>query len=174
MNSNCFVTILGIERNIYLSHSTEVKLIAKNRRALYEYDILETLEAGIVLKGTEVKSLRQGNLAFADSWISIRDNEAFLIGLHISPYEQGNRFNVDPMRERKLLLNRNEIRNLEAGIMQKGLTLIPVKIYFRKGLVKLEIGVARGKKLHDKRASQQEREVKRMIETKLKEQTKGY
>jgi SsrA-binding protein len=97
-----------------------------------------------------------------------------LIGLHISPYEQGNRFNVDPMRERKLLLNRTEIRNLEAGIMQKGLTLIPIRIYFRMGLVKLEIGVARGKKLHDKRESQQKREVKRMIETKLKEQAKGY
>ncbi len=157
-----------------MARSTEIKLIAKNRRALYEYEILETVEAGIVLKGTEVKSLRQGNLAFADSWISIRSNEAFLIGLHISPYEQGNRFNVDPMRERKLLLNRNEIRNLEAGIMQKGLTLIPIRIYFRMGLVKLEIGVARGKKLHDKRESQQKREVRRMIETKLKEQAKGY
>ena len=118
-----------------MAHSAEIKLIAKNRRALYEYEILETVEAGIVLKGTEVKSLRQGNIAFADSWISIRNNEAFLIGLHISPYEQGNRFNVDPMRERKLLLNRNEIRNLEAGIMQKGLTLIPIRIYFRMGLV---------------------------------------
>lgn len=157
-----------------MAHSAEIKLIAKNRRALYEYEILETLEAGIVLKGTEVKSIRQGSLAFADSWISIRNNEVFLIGLHISPYKQGNRFNVDPMRERKLLLNRNEIRYLEAGIMQKSLTLIPIKIYFRMGLVKLEIGVARGKKIHDKRESQQKREVKRMIETKLKEQTKGY
>lgn len=159
---------------LILAHSAEIKLIAKNRRALYEYEILETLEAGIVLKGTEVKSIRQGSLAFADSWISIRNNEVFLIGLHISPYKQGNRFNVDPMRERKLLLNRNEIRYLEAGIMQKSLTLIPIKIYFRMGLVKLEIGVARGKKIHDKRESQQKREVKRMIETKLKEQTKGY
>lgn len=152
----------------------EIKIIAKNRRAFYEYEILDTIEAGIALTGTEVKSLRQSNLSFADSWVQIRNNEAFLIGMHIPPYDQGNRFNVDPLRERKLLLHKSEIRRLEADIMQKGLTLIPTKIYFIRGLVKVEIGVARGKQLHDKRRSQQDREAKRAIESKLKEQQKGF
>ncbi|HHV42115.1 MAG TPA: SsrA-binding protein SmpB [Clostridiaceae bacterium] len=157
-----------------MNDTNEIKLIARNRRAFYEYEILSTLEAGIVLSGTEVKSLRQNHLSFADSWVTIRDNEAYLIGMHITPYEQGNRFNVDPVRDRKLLLNKHEIRRLEADIMQKGLTIVPTKIYFRKGFVKLEIGLAKGKKLHDKRRSQQDREVKRAIESKLKEQRKGY
>ncbi|HHU06840.1 MAG TPA: SsrA-binding protein SmpB [Clostridiaceae bacterium] len=154
--------------------SKEIKLIAKNRRAFYEYEILDTVEAGIALTGTEVKSLRQNNLSFADSWVQIKNNEAYLIGMHIPPYDQGNRFNVDPLRERKLLLHKSEIRRLEADIMQKGLTLVPVKIYFKRGLVKLEVGIARGKQLHDKRRSQQEREAKRAIESKMKEQQKGF
>lgn len=152
----------------------EIKIIAKNRRAFYEYEILDTVEAGIALTGTEVKALRQSNLTFADSWVQIRNYEAFLIGMHISPYDQGNRFNVDPLRERKLLLHKSEIRRLEVDIMQKGLTLIPVKVYFKRGLVKLEIGIARGKQLHDKRRSQQERAAKREIESKLKERQKGF
>ncbi len=165
---DCKNHLLGIDLK-----NKEIKIIAKNRRAFYEYEIIDTLEAGISLTGTEVKSLRQNNLSFADAWVQIKNKEAFLIGMHIPPYEQGNRFNVDPVRDRKLLLHKAEIRKLETSILQKGFTLVPTKIYFRQGLVKVEVALARGKKIYDKRRSRQDEEVKRAMAAKLKEQMKG-
>ena len=127
------------------------KVVATNRRARYEYFIEETLEAGMVLKGTEVKSIRLGHLSIKDSFASIDGGEIFLNNLHISPYEQGNIQNVDPLRKRKLLLHKRQIRKLLAETTQKGNTLIPLSIYIKDGLVKVELAVAKGKKLYDKR-----------------------
>lgn len=127
------------------------KVMATNRRAGYEYFIEETLEAGMVLKGTEVKSIRQGHLSIKDSYASIDRGEIFLNNLHISPYEQGNIQNVDPLRRRKLLLHKREIRKLLVETTQKGNTLIPLSIYIKDGLVKVQLAVAKGKKLYDKR-----------------------
>lgn len=127
------------------------KVMATNRRARYEYFIEETLEAGIVLKGTEVKSIRQGQLSIQESFASIERGEIFLNNLHISPYEQGNIQNVDPLRKRKLLLHKREIRKLLVETTQKGNTIIPLSIYIKDGLVKVELAVAKGKKLYDKR-----------------------
>ena len=125
--------------------------MATNRRAGYEYFIEETLEAGIVLTGTEVKSIRQGQISIRDSFASIDRGEIFLNNLHISPYEQGNIQNVDPLRKRKLLLHKREIRKLLVETTQKGNTIIPLSIYIRDGLVKVQLAVAKGKKLYDKR-----------------------
>lgn len=127
------------------------KVMATNRRAGYEYFIEETLEAGMVLKGTEVKSIRNGQLSIRDSFASIDGGEIFLNNLHISPYEQGNIQNVDPLRKRKLLLHKREIRKLLVETTQKGNTLIPLSIYLKDGLVKVQLAVAKGKKLYDKR-----------------------
>ena len=125
--------------------------MATNRRAGYEYFIEETMEAGIVLKGTEVKSIRQGHISIGDSFASIDRGEIFLNNLHISPYEQGNIQNVDPLRKRKLLMHKREIRRLLVEITQKGNTIIPLSIYLKDGLVKVQLAVAKGKKLYDKR-----------------------
>lgn len=145
-----------------------IKSITDNRQVRHEYFILDTLEAGLVLSGTEVKSIRAGQVNLRDSYVRIKDGEAFVIGMHVSPYEQGNRFNPEPMRTRKLLLHRREIDRLYGKVKQEGLTLVPTKLYFRDGRVKLEVGVARGKKLHDKRQSMAERQVKRDMERALK------
>ena len=129
------------------------KLISNNKKAFHEYFILETVECGIVLVGTEVKSLRQGNCSLQESFVKIRAGEVFLYGMHISPYEKGNIFNRDPLRVRKLLLHRKEIAKLQTKVEEKGVTLIPLEIYFLDGRVKVKLAVAKGKKLYDKRES---------------------
>lgn len=145
-----------------------IKTVATNKKAYHEFFINDTVEAGIVLAGTEVKSIRAGNLNFRDCYASIKDGEVFLVGMHVSPYEQGNIFNKDPMRERKLLLHKSEIRKLLALVQQEGLTLVPTKIYFKGNKLKIEIGIAKGKKLYDKRQSAAERDAKRNIDRSLK------
>ena len=137
------------------------KVVARNRKARHEYEILETFEAGLVLKGPEVKSLREGKASFQDAFARVEGGEAWLHSLHISPYEQANRFNEDPLRVRKLLLNRHEIRRLVGKVEEKGLTLIPLEIYFVRGRAKVQIGLARGKKLHDKRDALKNRQLER-------------
>src|SRR5688500_5797013 len=140
------------------------KSIANNRRARHEYEILETVEAGLVLRGTEVKSLRAGQVTFKDSYATIRNNEGWLLGCHISPYSHGTDANHDPERDRKLLLHRREMQRLTGKIAERGLTLVPLRLYFKNGRVKIELGLARGKKLHDKRSSLREREVRREMD----------
>lgn len=144
------------------------KLIADNRKARFEYDILDRLETGIVLQGTEVKSVRQGHLSLSESYVKVKRGELYLIGAHIAPYEQGNRFNHEPLRDRKLLAHRHEIRRLDAAVQQKGLTLIPTKAYFVKGRVKIEVGLARGKKLYDKRKAIKDREIERHLQQRVR------
>lgn len=146
------------------------KLIANNKKAYHEYFIEDKLEAGIVLTGTEVKSVRQGKVNIKESYAQVKDGEAFVNGMHISPYEMGNRFNQDPLRTRKLLLHKREINRLIGYIQQKGLTLVPLKVYINpKGLVKVQIGVARGKKLHDKRQTMAKKDSERRIQQALKQ-----
>jgi SsrA-binding protein len=140
------------------------KLIAQNRRARHDYAILETLEAGLVLTGTEVKSLRSGKASLAEAYATVDGSEAFVVQMHITPYAQGNRWNPDPVRRRKLLLHRTEIDSLRKAVSQKGLTLIPLRLYVSRGRAKLEIGVARGKKSHDKRQAIAERDARREID----------
>src|SRR5262250_2596860 len=137
------------------------KIIATNRKAFHNYSILETYEAGLVLRGTEVKSLREAQVNFKDCYAAIDDGEAWLIGCHISPYHHGSDANHDPDRKRKLLLHKREISRLLGKVAERGLTLIPLRLYFKEGRAKVELGLARGKKLHDKRASIREREAKR-------------
>jgi SsrA-binding protein len=143
------------------------KVVASNRKARHEYHILDTWEAGIVLQGPEVKSLREGKVSFQDAFARIERGEVWLYSLHISPYEQANRFNADPLRTRKLLLHSHEIRKLIGKVEEKGLTLIPLEIYFRGGYAKVTLALAKGKQLHDKREKlkerTQERETQRAI-----------
>ena len=146
-----------------------VKIVAQNKKARHEFFIEQTLEAGIVLSGTEVKSIRQGKVNLKDCYATIENGEVVVSGMHISPYEQGNIYNKDPMRSRKLLLHRYEINKLIGLTQQKGLTLVPLQLYFKRGKVKIEIAVAKGKKLYDKRDDIAEREVKREIDRKMKE-----
>ena len=142
----------------------EDRVVATNRRARHEYEILETFEAGLVLRGTEVKSLRTGQVNFKDSYATVRNSELWLLGCHISPYSHGTDANHDPERDRKLLLHRREITRLTGKIAERGLTVVPLKLYFKAGRAKIEIGLARGKKLHDKRASLRERETRREMD----------
>jgi len=146
------------------------KVVARNRKARHEYDVLETFEAGMALKGPEVKSLRAGKASFQDAFARIDRGEVWLHSLHISPYEQANRANVDPLRARKLLLNRHEIRSLIGKVEEKGLTLVPLEIYFKRGYAKILLALARGRKLHDKREELkrriQDREARRAMEAK--------
>lgn len=146
-----------------------VKVVARNRRARHEYFIEDTIEAGIVLKGTEVKSIRNGRCNIRDGYGVIEGGEVFIYNMHISPYEQGNIQNVDPLRKRKLLLNRGEINRLTGLVTQKGYTFIPLSVYIKKGLVKVEMAVAKGKKLYDKRDTMAKRDAERRIERQLKE-----
>ena len=143
--------------------SNEVKNVATNRKAFHDYFIMETYEAGIALKGTEVKSLRQGEANLRDSYGIIRNGEIWLLGLHISPFEKGNLNNHNPKRERKLLLHKSEIRRLTGKVSQQGLTLVPLKIYFKDNIAKVELAVARGKKSYDKREAITSREVEREV-----------
>nr|WP_317283497.1 SsrA-binding protein SmpB [uncultured Sellimonas sp.] len=131
---------------------TNGKMIANNKKAYHDYFILESYEAGISLAGTEVKSLRMGKCSIKESFIRIENGEVYIYGMHISPYEKGNIFNKDPLRVRKLLLHKNEINKLLGKMKEKGMTLVPLKVYFKGSLVKVEIGLAKGKKLYDKRA----------------------
>lgn len=145
------------------------KEIATNRKAFHEYFILERYEAGIELFGTEVKSIREGQINLKDSFCMVKNNELFVRGMHISPYDKGNIFNRDPDRVRKLLMHKKEIIKLYAKIMQDGVALIPLSAYFKDGKVKIEVGLCKGKKLHDKRDSEAKRESDRDIERTLKE-----
>ena len=145
------------------------KLIAKNPTAKHNYTIQNTLEAGIVLYGTEIKSIRSGKVNLKDSYASIKNGEAFIYGMHISPYEHGNIFNKDPLRTRKLLLTKKEINRLSGLIKQKGLTLVPISIYFKGSFVKLELGIGKGKKLYDKREELAKKDAQMKIRKSLKE-----
>ncbi len=135
--------------------------ITQNKKAKFDYEIIETEEAGIVLSGTEVKSCRQGNVNIKDSFARVENGEVFIYNLHISPYLYGNRFNLDPKRVRKLLLHKYQIKRLIGKIQEKGLTLIPLRLYFKKGVVKVEIAIGRGRKIYDKRREILKKEVKR-------------
>ena len=137
------------------------KLIANNKKAYHDYEILETYEAGIDLAGTEVKSMRMGKCSINEAYVRIDDMQAFVYGMHISPYEKGNIFNRDPLRTRRLLLHKNEIRKLFGEVQQKGVTIVPLKVYFSGQYVKVLIGVARGKKLYDKRRDIAKKDMKR-------------
>ncbi|MGH7355104.1 MAG: SsrA-binding protein SmpB [Candidatus Rokuibacteriota bacterium] len=140
------------------------RTIATNRRARHEYEILETLEAGLVLRGTEVKSLRQSQVQFKDAYATTRNDEAWLVGCHIPPYSHGTDANHDPDRDRKLLLKRREIARLTSRVAERGLTLVPLRLYFKDGRAKVELGLARGRKQHDKRSAIREREVQREMD----------
>ncbi|MEO0538976.1 MAG: SsrA-binding protein SmpB [Cyanobacteria bacterium P01_A01_bin.123] len=145
------------------------KVIADNRQARYLYEILETYEAGIQLKGTEVKSIRDGKVNLRDGYASIRDEEAWLHNVHVSPHDTTNKaYNHDPKRSRKLLLHKQEIRKLIGKVEQKGLTLVPLKMYLKRGIVKINIGLAKGKKVHDKRESLKRKQSQRDIERAMK------
>lgn len=144
------------------------KLIANNKKAYHDFFILDTYEAGISLAGTEVKSLRMGKCSIKESFIRIEDGEVFIYGMHISPYEKGNIFNKDPMRVRKLLLHRSEINKLLAKTKEKGMAIVPLKVYLNGSLVKVEIGLARGKKLYDKRDDIAKKDQKREAEREFK------
>ena len=143
--------------------------VAQNKKAYHEYFVLESFEAGIELFGTEVKSVRAGRLNLKDAWCSIVDGEIFVNGMHISPYEQGNIFNRDPLRVRKLLMHKKEIMRLFGTIKQQGLTLIPLSVYFKKGRAKVQVGLCKGKKLYDKRDVAAKREADRHMEREMKE-----
>ena len=149
-----------------------IKIIAQNKKATHDYFVLDTYECGISLAGTEVKSVRAGNVNLKDSYASIKGGEVFILGMHISPYEKGNIFNKDPLRDRKLLLHKYEINKLTGKLKEDGLSLIPLKIYLKGSKVKLELALAKGKKLYDKRQSIAEHDAKRNIDRKIKEYNK--
>ncbi len=148
--------------------SDSVKLIANNKKAYHEYFILDKYEAGISLAGTEVKSIRMGHCSIKEAYVEVQHGEVFIIGMHISPYEKGNIFNRDPLRPRKLLMHEAEIRKLDAKIREKGFTLMPLQVYLKGSLVKVEIGLARGKKLYDKREDIAKKDMKREAERDFK------
>ena len=146
----------------------ENKLIAKNPNAYHNYNITDKIEAGIVLFGTEIKSIRQGKVNLKDSYAIIKHGEVYVVGMNISPYENGNIFNKDPLRDRKLLLNRSEINKLIGLTKQKGVSLVPISLYFKKNIVKLELGIGKGKKLYDKRQDIAKKDAQRQIAINLK------
>ena len=145
-----------------------MKIVAQNKKAYHDYFILDPYEAGIELQGTEIKSIRKGSVNLKDSFIRIRNDEAFIDNMHIAPYEQGNRFNHEPLRQRKLLLHKKEIKKLQKELKENGLTIVPTKLYFNTSKLKVEIALARGKKLYDKRQDLKEKDSKRDIEKALK------
>ncbi len=144
------------------------KLVANNKKAYHDYFIEETYEAGIALHGTEVKSMRMGKCSIKESFIRIENDEVFVYGMHVSPYEKGNIFNKDPLRVKKLLMHKYEIRKLQVKIKEKGFTLVPLQVYFKEGKVKVEIGLARGKKLYDKREDIAKKDQRREAEKEFK------
>ncbi len=151
-----------------------IKIIAKNKKAFHDYHIFDTLEAGIVLTGSEIKSIRAGQVNLRDGYATIQDGEVWLMNVHIAPYNQANRENHEPRRTRKLLLHRREINRLLGKLQEKGLTLIPLKLYLKNSRAKVELGLARGKKLYDKRASLKEKESRRQIARVVGRRSKGY
>ena len=146
----------------------ELKLVANNKKAYHDYFVDEKIEAGLVLHGTEVKSLRMGKCSIKESFIRIENGEMFVYGMHISPYEKGNIFNKDPLRVKKLLLHKSEINKLTGKIKEKGFTIVPLQVYFKDGKAKMEIGLCRGKKLYDKRADIAKKDIKREAEKEFK------
>jgi len=153
--------------------SDKIKTIAENRKARHDYFVVEAFEAGIVLFGTEVKSIRQGSANLKDSWCDIDHGELFLNGMHISPYEKGNIFNRDPVRPRKMLMHKREISKLFGLVKQDGMALIPLSLYFKGSNVKVTVGLCKGKKLYDKRDDMAARDAKRSIERAMKERQQG-
>lgn len=152
--------------------SDGIKVIAENRKARHEYFVEEKYEAGIILTGTEIKSIRASRVNLKDSYAEVIQGEVWLNQMHISPYEQGNRFNHDPLRKRKLLLNRSEISKMVGKVQQQGMTLIPLRIYLKQGLAKIELGLCKGKKSYDKREDIAKRDAKRQMERDLRERSK--
>ncbi|MBR6164769.1 MAG: SsrA-binding protein SmpB [Clostridia bacterium] len=155
-----------------MPHQKGIKSIAQNRKAYHDYFVEEKLECGVALFGTEVKSIRQGKVNLKESWAQVRKGEIWVEGMHISPYEQGNQFNRDPLRGKKLLLHKAEIRKLDAAVMRQGYTLIPLELYLKEGRVKLALGLCRGKQLHDKRDSLARRDSDREIQRALRNRQK--
>ena len=151
-----------------MAKTTNVKLVANNKKAYYDYFILETFEAGIALSGTEVKSIRMGKCSIKEAFVRVEKGEVFIYGMHISPYEKGNIFNKDPLRVRKLLLHRSEINKLLGKTKEQGITIMPLKVYLKGSLVKAEIGLARGKKLYDKRQDIAKKDQKREAQREFK------
>ena len=147
---------------------TETKQIARNAKAFHDYFVEERYEAGVVLSGTEVKSIRQGGANLKDSFCQVKDGELWLYGVHISPYEKGNIFNKDPVRVRRLLMHKREIRKLHALVKQDGYTLVPLSVYFKNARVKVQVGLCRGKKNYDKRDAAAQRDAKRLVERAMK------
>lgn len=145
-----------------------IKVVTENRKAWHDYFIEETYEAGIALTGTEVKSLRAGKSNLKDSYAQVENGEMFLFNMHISPYEQGNRYNVDPVRKRKLLLHKNEISRLFGKVKQQGLALVPLKVYFKRGRIKIELALAKGKKQYDKRDALAAKDAQREVERSMR------
>lgn len=153
-----------------MPEQVKTKQIAVNRQARHEYFVMESLETGIELVGTEVKSLRMGQVNLKDAWIDVENGELIVYGMHISPYEKGNIFNRDPLRPRRLLAHKKEIRKLAQEVKLQGYTLIPLSLYFKHGRVKLELGLCKGKKLYDKRATAAQRDAQRTIDRAMKQQ----
>ncbi len=151
-----------------MDKNSGIKTVANNKKAYHDYFVLEKLEAGIELFGTEVKSIRQGKINLKDSWCFVKDGEMFVNGMHISPYEQGNIFNRDPLRTKKLLLHKKEIRRFYAMVKQDGLAIVPLSVYFSKGRAKVEIGLCKGKKLYDKREVAAKKDAQRDIERNMR------
>lgn len=145
-----------------------MKIVSQNKKAYHDYFILDTYEAGIELRGTEIKSVRKGSTNLKDAFIRIKNDEAFIENMHIAPYEQGNRFNHEPLRTRKLLLHKKQIRKLQKEVKENGLTIVPTKLYFNTSKLKVEIALARGKKLYDKRQDLKAKDAKRDVERALK------
>ncbi len=152
-----------------MAHESDgIKVLASNRKARFHYEIEDSLECGIELQGTEVKSLRAGKFSFADSYARVRNGELYLIAFHITPYEHGNIFNHEPDRDRKLLAHAQEIKRMQRRIDERGFTLVPLKVYLKKGMVKVELGLGRGKKIYDKRESIKQKDLKRDADREMR------
>ncbi|HLE13194.1 MAG TPA: SsrA-binding protein SmpB [Anaerolineales bacterium] len=145
-----------------------IKVVATNRKAHHEYFLLDTYEAGIALQGSEIKSIRAGRVSLAQAYVTVEANEVWLVNAHVAPYEQANRYNHDPLRRRKLLLHQKEIREIWGNVRQKGVTIVPLRMYLKEGRAKVEIAVAKGKKLYDKRADLAERDAQREMDRQVK------
>ena len=156
-----------------MARSQGIRLIAQNRKAYHDYFIEETYEAGLVLTGTEIKSVRKGSVSLRDAYARVDDGEVYIYNMHIAPYEQGNRFNHDPLRPRKCLLHKKEINHLYGAVRRRGVTLVPTKIYLKDGWAKVELALAKGKKLYDKREAAKERDANREIQRALRARMRG-
>ena len=155
-----------------MPHQQGIRTVAQNRKAYHDYFVEEKYECGIALFGTEAKSIRQGKVNLKESWAQVRKGEVWVEGMHVSPYEQGNIFNRDPMRAKKLLLHRSEIRKLDGLVMRQGFTLIPLEMYLKDGKVKIQLGLCKGKQLHDKRDSMAKKDTEREIQRALRQRQK--